>query len=176
MDLKMLIALLGAAVAILVYLDTRQMLKLIRRTQQNLGAHNGSVGHLIDEYRKFKIAFESAYDMIVIADAEGTVLYGNDSIKRITGYSAGEAMGQKAGRLWGNQMSKDYYQQMWQRIKVEKKPFVGHLMNKRKDGSAYEAEITISPILHSNGKTVHYFVAVERVIGAEPKARSVRKK
>lgn len=49
---------------------------------------------------------------------------------------------------------------MWHAIKVEKKPFVGEVQNKRKDGALYWQELHISPVLDREG-TVRFFIGIE---------------
>jgi PAS domain S-box-containing protein len=119
-----------------------------------------------EELEKFQLAVDNASDQIVMTDADGTVLYANAVLKKNTGYTPEEAMGQKAGKLWGGLMSKEFYQKMWHRIKIEKKPFIGQLQNKRKSGEIYDVDVHISPILNSKGE-VMFFVALEQDITKE---------
>ncbi len=119
-----------------------------------------------EELFKFQQAVEAASDQIVITDKDGSVLYANPVIKKLTGFSRKEALGKKAGKLWGGLMPSSYYQEMWQKIKEEKTIFVGELVNKHKNGSKYEASVKISPILNSKNE-VSSFVAIERDISKE---------
>ena len=50
---------------------------------------------------------------------------------------------------------------MWQAIKVDKKPFVAEVKNRRKNGAEYWQELHISPVLSENGEVKLY-------IGIEP--------
>jgi PAS domain S-box-containing protein len=113
--------------------------------------------------RKFQLAVESTSDLVIIADPEGKVIYSNPAAAKITGYQSYEIIGKKAGTLWGKQMKQEYYSSMWDAIKTQKKVFHGELMNQRKNGEKYIAELTITPILNQNRET-NYYLGVERDI------------
>jgi hypothetical protein len=57
-------------------------------------------------------------------------------------------------------MSRDFYEKMWYRIKVEKEPFVGEVVNVRKDGLEYWQELRITPILDERGD-IKFFIGIE---------------
>lgn len=115
------------------------------------------------DLEKFRLAVENTSDQIVISDPEGTVLFANQAIKSITGYSVEEAKGSKAGKLWGGLMEKAFYEKMWKTIKIDKKTFAGEITNKRKNGEHYVASVNISPVLSQSGE-IRFFVSVERDI------------
>ena len=121
---------------------------------------------LIKELEKFKLAVDGASDHIIITDNEGVVLYVNNATESITGYKASEALGKKAGQLWGQHMDKDFYEGLWKTIKYDKKVFFGRIKNRRKNGEDYVADITISPILNKKGEA-NFFVGIERDITKE---------
>ncbi|MCX6739537.1 MAG: ATP-binding protein [Candidatus Parcubacteria bacterium] len=121
---------------------------------------------LANDLKKFQLAVENAVEMVVITDPEGILVYGNKAVKRITGYEVSEAIGKKAAAFWKSPMPKEYYQEMWRIIKIEKKTFHGQLQNRRKNGEMYEADISLSPVLDDNGNVI-FFVGIERDITKE---------
>ncbi|MCX6736143.1 MAG: PAS domain S-box protein [Candidatus Parcubacteria bacterium] len=121
---------------------------------------------LAKDLKKFQLAVENAAEMVVITDPEGILVYGNKAVKRITGYEVSDAIGKKAAAFWKSPMKKEYYQEMWRIIKIEKKTFHGQLQNKRKNGEIYEADISLSPVLDDNGNII-FFVGIERDITKE---------
>lgn len=123
---------------------------------------------LAQDLEKFRLAVSDASDHIIITDGEGITLFANKGVELITGFKAEEVLGKKAGAkdLWGGLMSRDFYEQMWRRLKVEKKTFSGQIENKRKNGERYFAQATITPILGKDGK-VNFFVAIERDVSKE---------
>ena len=90
--------------------------------------------------------FENMQEQIVITNPEGIILYANEVVEEITGYSPKEIIGGNPS-LWGKQMSKEFYKKMWSVIKEKKQSIQVVVKNKRKDGKKYEAELRISPIL-----------------------------
>ncbi len=109
---------------------------------------------------RFYLAVERANDHIIMTDAQGVIVYANHAAEQTTGYSRSEMLG-KTPALWGRQMEPAFYQKLWQTIGVEKRAFTGELKNKRKDGTLYDAEIRVSPILDESGNILFY-VGVER--------------
>ena len=124
------------------------------------------VVELAKNLEKFKLALDNASDHIVITDSNGIVLYGNNGVENITGYSLSEALGKKAGALWSLPMPKEYYEKMWKTIKTDKKTFDSEIKNRRKNGQIYDARITISPVLNEH-QEVEFFVGIEKDITHE---------
>lgn len=124
---------------------------------------------VLDAYR---LAFEGASDHMIITDFDGRILYANQAVERITGYKREEVMG-KTPAIWGKQMPLDFYKQFWRVIKEDKKPFVGELMNKRKNGEIYRAETRVSPILDQKGN-VALFLGIERDVTKEREVERVK--
>ena len=110
----------------------------------------------------FELAIKNASDHIIITDHDAVILYANEAVTKITGYRPEEIIG-KTPRLWGGQMPEKFYKRFWKRLKIDKKPFIGEIRNKRKNGESYDAEIKIAPVLSKSG-AVKYFVGIERDI------------
>lgn len=127
------------------------------------------------DLEKFKIALDGTSDHVVITDSNGIALYANAGLKRITGFSPEEVLGKKVGtkELWGGKMSPEFYEDLWRTIKIEKKPFVGEITNKRKDGTPYQALSSISPIMNKHG-VLEFFIGIERDITKEKEIDSAK--
>src|SRR3989344_5533840 len=134
-----------------------------KKTEEEVRKAQMLAAKLAKEMEKFKQAVDGASDHIIITDPEGTILYGNKAVENITGYTPEEAVGKKAGQIWGGRMSKEFYEKLWRTIKTEKKSFIGEVVNTRKNGEIYTAELRIAPILAKNGE-VQFFVGIERDI------------
>lgn len=130
---------------------------------------------LASELEKFKIALDGTSDHVVITDSNGIALYANAGLERITGFSPEEVLGKKVGtkELWGGKMSPEFYEGLWRTIKIEKKPFVGEITNKRKDGTPYQALSSISPIMNKHG-VLEFFIGIERDITKEKEIDSAK--
>ena len=98
----------------------------------------------------------------MITDPDGVIMYANSMVETITGYSLGEVLGKRPS-LWGGEMSKKFYEDMWHHIKVEKKPLEVILTNKKKDGTAYKVKLHISPVFGFDNE-IKMFVGIESVI------------
>ncbi len=116
----------------------------------------------IEELQQFREAVSNASDHIVISDVEGKIIYANKGAEQMTGYSKEEMIG-KTPAIWGGQMPKKFYEELWHQIKELKQPFAGEITNKRKNGLLYESEVSITPIINIEGN-IEYFVGVERDI------------
>lgn len=124
---------------------------------------------------KFKMAIENANDHIVITDADGVILYANQGVSLLTGYSTSEVIGKKAGSksLWGGLMPSVIYKEMWETIKIKKQNYTGVIQNKRKSGELYFAQANISPVVE-NG-VVKYFIGIERDVTREKEVEKLEK-
>lgn len=139
-----------------------QLADAFNKMAKNLKESYGKILLKSLDLQKFKMAVEFASDQIVITDKKGTVVYANKATEKITGYRVFEAMGKKAGVLWGGHMENAFYKNMWQVI-GEKKDFEGEIINKRRNGERYITEIHISPVL-DDSQDILFFVSIERDI------------
>ena len=110
-------------------------------------------------------AVEQAVENIVITDLQGTIQYVNPAFEKTSGYTCGEALGQNPRILKSGKQDAGFYRKMWEVLK-RGEIWNGHFINKRKDGSLYEEEATISPIRDADGKIINY-VAVKRDVTHE---------
>jgi len=120
----------------------------------------GKLHQLAEQLELLRMGFDLLDDHAVITDSNANIIYANRAAEKNTGFSYAEMIGKNPGDLWGAHMPKEFYEKMWQTIKIEKKPFVGEVQNKRKDGTMYWQEVHISPILNAGGE-VEFFIAIE---------------
>lgn len=108
------------------------------------------------QYSKtFEDAVVSSTDAVAITDAKADVLYVNPAWERLNGYSLAEARGKNPRILKSGKTPQEVYKKMWETL-VAGKPFVTEdVVNKRKDGTEYREEITISPV-RRDGATALY--------------------
>jgi len=118
-----------------------------------------------EERRHLVAAIEQASETIVITDTEGRIEYVNPAFERTCGYTRDEANGQKLSMLDSGEHDDAYYATLWQTI-TQSEMWQGHFVNRRKDGSLYEEEATISPIRDNRG-TIVSFVEVKRDVTQE---------
>ena len=107
-------------------------------------------------------ALEAAANAIIITDREGRILWVNPAFTEFTGYEAGEAIGQNPRLLNSGQHDEVFYQGMLNTVHSGK-VWHGELTNRRKDGSHYLEEMTITPVKDESGNITH-FIAVKQDI------------
>lgn len=115
---------------------------------------------LIKKIGPIKRGFDLLDDHVIITDENANILYANKGVEKNTGFTINEVVGKNPADLWGGNMGADFYKKMWQVIKIEKKPFVGEVQNKKRDGTLYWQELHISPILNDEGQ-VQFFIGIE---------------
>ena len=126
-----------------------------------------SVIHDITERKEMELAlkmqsaaFESFALTIIITDIEGRIEWVNPAFTQLTGYSVDEAIGKMPGELVkSGKQDKDFYKRFWDTI-LTKKVWTGELINRRKDGSLYYEEETITPVLDPQGN-ISSFIAIK---------------
>ena len=118
-----------------------------------------------ESHARLATAVEQSAETIVITDTEGTIIYANPAFEQTTGYTCAEALGQNPRLLKSGKQDAAFYRRLWETIQSGK-VWSGHFVNKRKDGTLYEEEVTISPIRDAAGKIIN-FVAVKRDVTHE---------
>jgi PAS domain S-box-containing protein len=114
-------------------------------------------------------ALDAAANMVVITDAVGEILYVNRAFATTTGYQYDEVVGRHTRILTSGQQGREFYEQLWGTIRSGR-VWEGELLNRRKDGTIYPEQMTITPLLEG-GKVTHY-VAIKRDITEESKIRT----
>ncbi len=102
---------------------------------------------------------------VVITDPQGTIEYVNPAFERLTGYTAQQALGQNPRILKSGRHDAAYYRGMWETL-TGGGVWSGRLVNRRRDGTLFEEEARIAPVLDSAGRVTNY-VAVKRDITTE---------
>jgi nitrogen fixation negative regulator NifL len=103
----------------------------------------------------FRQAVEQAALAISITDAKANILYANAAFARTTGYGEDEIVGHNESILSYRVTPKLVYETLWAQLQRQR-PWNGLLVNKRKDGNRYLADVTITPVLNEQGETTHY--------------------
>jgi sigma-B regulation protein RsbU (phosphoserine phosphatase) len=107
-------------------------------------------------------ALESAANGIGITDIEGVILWVNPSFTKLTGYTYEQAVGQKTSILNSGKHESAFFTKMWETINSGR-VWHGELTNKRKDGSLYTEEMTITPVNNEKNEVINY-IAIKQDI------------
>ncbi|HSM58006.1 MAG TPA: GAF domain-containing protein [Candidatus Sulfomarinibacteraceae bacterium] len=94
---------------------------------------------------------ESAGEGILFTDCDGTILYVNPALERQTGYTRNECQG-KSLHLWKDRKTAPHvFDDMWQTV-LDGERWHGEVVNRRKDGSRFDAAVTITPLYDQHGE------------------------
>jgi diguanylate cyclase (GGDEF)-like protein/PAS domain S-box-containing protein len=115
-------------------------------------------------------ALEAAANAIAITDYEGKIVWVNRAFTAMTGYSKEEVLGKNHRLLKSGEQPESYYANLWSTISSGK-VWQGELVNRRKDGTTYTEEMTITPVTQGVGNTAAtQFIAIKQDITARKQA------
>jgi two-component system cell cycle sensor histidine kinase/response regulator CckA len=117
------------------------------------------------ELRRLAAAVNSAAETIVITDPRGIIQYVNPAFEAMTGYTRSEVVGEHIRIVKSGRHDNAFYARLWSTLKSGQ-TWQGRFVNKRKDGSLFEEDGSIAPVLDARGNISHY-VAVKRDVTRE---------
>ena len=121
------------------------------------------------EQRIASVAFESQ-DGMAITDAQGVIQRVNAAFSRISGYAADELIGQTPRVLKSGRHPPSFYAELWDEIDAHGY-WSGEVVNRRRDGSLFDARVSITAVQDEHGHTQHY-VGTWQDITAEKQAHA----
>jgi PAS domain S-box-containing protein len=99
----------------------------------------------------------------VITDREGDVKWANPAFCQLSGYVLDEVLGRNLRELVkSGRHPPEYYKQLWDTI-LAGKVWQGEIINRRKDGSLFHEDQTITPVRDADGE-IREFIAVKQDI------------
>ncbi len=155
---------------------------LLRRQKWLIDSERDSIQERLDLQ---SAALDAAANGIVITDTNGCIEWANPAFAKMTGYSLDEVKGHEPGELLrSGEHDQAFYRKMWDSI-LQGKVWHGEVTNRRKDGTHYAEEMTITPMRNRAGAICN-FVAIKqdvtlrkiieaRVAEGESRLRSVLK-
>jgi len=114
------------------------------------------------QMRKMSRALEQTADMVMITDREGVIEYVNPMFEKTTGYCKQEIIGRKPNILNSGRYDRAFYKKMWATV-LGGKVFTEVLVNKKRDGSVFYQDETITPLKNEKDEITH-FIATGRDI------------
>ncbi len=114
------------------------------------------------QLRSLTLAMEQSPAAVMITDTDGRIEYVNRRFTEMTGYSAGEAIGQTPRLLKSGLTPPEEYARLWATV-LTGAIWRGELSNRRKDGELYWHSTSISPVRNAEGKVMR-FVAIQEDI------------
>lgn len=117
----------------------------------------------------FKRALDAAADGVVITDVYGNIIWVNPAYEILTGYMLQDVKGNNPRLLKSGRQDPAFYEDLWSTIKSGN-VWKGELWNRRKDGTLYLEEQSITPV-DENGVITH-FIAIKRDISKQHKLQN----
>ena len=155
------IRLLGLAIGLLAALWAYGLFRHLQLRTENEQRLRDSEAQL----KLHDSALNVAASAIVITDREARITWANQAFTKLTGYGLDEVIGRHCGELVkSGHQDRQFYEEMWQAI-LFGQVWHGELINRRKDGTLYHDEMTITPVLGKDGEITH-FVAMKHDISA----------
>jgi len=119
-----------------------------------------------EELDKYVQAVEQSPASVVITDTEGTIEYVNQRFTAVTGYTSEEAIGANPRILKSGRMAPEVYEALWSTI-TSGHEWRGELLNRKKDGTLYWEQASISPLCDEAGITTHYLAVKNDITEAK---------
>ena len=104
-------------------------------------------------------AIDQAAEAVIITDANGIIQYVNPAQESLSGYTRDEIVGQNPNIFKSDFHDDNFYAKLWETINAGN-IWSGRFINKRKDGTEYHEDATISPVYNKSGDLTN-FVAVK---------------
>lgn len=144
------------------FFDARGNFLGYRGTTRNIQAQKDIEASM----QRLQLAIEQSPVSIAITDADGTIIFVNAHFSAISGYSAEEAVGQRAkSLLWSEQTPKSVYADL-QTALNEGKTWRGEVSARGKSGALYWENLSVSPVRDQYGQAT-YYIAVSEDITAQ---------
>ncbi len=118
-------------------------------------------------------AFESFVNPVVITDINANIQWVNPAFTKLTGYTKEEAIGKNTSILKSGMHDIAFYMHMWDTI-LSGHYWTGEMINKRKDGSLYYEENTITPVKDLSGNIVNFIAVKNDITGKKEMEKALR--
>ena len=118
-------------------------------------------------------ALEAAGNAVVITGRDGSILWTNPAFTQLTGYTAEEVLGKSPRILKSGAHAESFYRHLWETV-TSGQVWRGEMINRRKDGSLYSEEMTITPVRNERGEVTHFIAIKQDISGRQQTERALR--
>jgi PAS domain S-box-containing protein len=109
--------------------------------------------------KELMLSYQNIVDKTTIiskTNTKGIITYVNKKFCDISGYKEEELLGQAHSIVRHKDNPKTLFEDLWEKIKVEKKIWNGVIKNRKKDGNTYIVQTYIMPIMDNDGEILEY--------------------
>jgi PAS domain S-box-containing protein len=104
----------------------------------------------VQNSRKFQKAVDSSTEAVSITTPDGAIIYVNPAWTLLNGFTEAEALGRNHRLLKSTDTKPELFTAMWEKITAGLSFRTEDVINKRKDGTVYQGELSIFPIREGN--------------------------
>ncbi|NOZ93644.1 MAG: PAS domain S-box protein, partial [Acidobacteria bacterium] len=124
----------------------------------------GGIGFVVDlsqlqkveaEARRLALLVERSPEAIFTTDHDGVITYANPAMCRLTGFSRTELVGARRNVLYGQDELSETHREMWAAVRSGH-TWEGTLKKRRKDGTAFQVESLVFPLLGKDGERLGF--------------------
>lgn len=117
--------------------------------------------HLLSKLHS--VALAASANAILITGTDGIIQWANSAFYNLSGYSPKEAIGRQPKDLIRSGLqSREFYQALWTTI-LSGQTWQGELVNKRRDGTLYTEEMTITPVRTEGDRMTHFIAVIQDI-------------
>ena len=114
-------------------------------------------------FRLQSAALEVCANAIAIADVAGVIQWVNPAFCKLSGYTPKELIGSKPHEFFKSGLQEnDYHEVMWQTL-LSGRYWRGELVNRRKDNTVYNEEMTVTPVANAQGEITHFIIVKQDI-------------
>jgi PAS domain S-box-containing protein len=152
---------------------TVELRKAVERLDREIKAHKESE----EERLRLAALMERGGDCVIILDVSGTIQYVNPAFEKTSLYTREEVTGQSFDVLEADGWDDGAWEAMWDALEAGR-TWTGRAANRKKDGTVYHVERTVSPVQDKTGQVTTY-VCAERdpaeIAGLDAELRQAQK-
>lgn len=106
--------------------------------------------------------FKKMNDGVMITDTAQKIITVNAAFSKISGYEPEEIVGKTPNIMSSGWHDKEFYQELWQAINVHGQ-WSGEVIDRKKNGELYTAQLNIIAIYNNNGELSNYISIVNDI-------------
>lgn len=135
---------------------------MVKKTARRAPHQRGNTEDISARLVLQSTALASAGNGVMITDRTGAILWVNPAFTALTGYTPEEIIGANPRILKSGRQDSAFYKEFWQTI-LAGRTWQGEFVNRRKDGSVYINEETITPVRLHGGEITHFVGVMQDV-------------